>query len=335
MKISVALCSFNGEKYIEEQLNSILNQTLKVDEIIVCDDISTDDTITILEEYSNKNPNLFKIYKNEKNLRSVKNFEKAIQLCTGDIIFLADQDDIWIENKTEKYIDFFNNNSNINAIASNGYCIDEQSKIHEKYSVWDAPQFLREQNIPFNFFSIISNVSNVATGATMAIRKEIIPDIVPFPIIPDFHHDEWIALITSKTNSFELLNEKYFYYRTHKNQQVGGVFFNKTNEVKRGLIEIFNISQEKATYISFKRKLKKICYSYIRNQRLLHVQSKHKELFLENLIQIESNFYETKSKFKKNNPIMYLLLNITDKIFNKRQLKKIKEISKLNINNKI
>jgi hypothetical protein len=193
------------------------------------------------------------------------------------------------------YIDFFNNNSNINAIASNGYCIDEQSKIHEKYAVWDAPHFLREQNIPFNFFSIICNVANVATGATMAIRKEIIPDIVPFPIIPDFHHDEWIAIITSKTNSFELLNEKYFYYRTHKNQQVGGVFFNKTNEVKRGLIEIFNISQEKATYISFKRKLKRICYSYIRNQRLLHVQSKHKELFLENLIQIENNFYETKS----------------------------------------
>jgi glycosyltransferase involved in cell wall biosynthesis len=208
MKISVALCTYNGEKFLKEQIDSILNQTVKVDEIIVCDDISTDDTLTILEEYSNKNPNLFKIYKNEKNLRSVKNFEKAIQLCTGDIVFLADQDDIWVENKIEKYIDFFNNNSNINAIASNGYCIDEQSKIHEKYAVWDAPHFLREQNIPFNFFSIICNVANVATGATMAIRKEIIPDIVPFPIIPDFHHDEWIAIITSKTNSFELLNEK-------------------------------------------------------------------------------------------------------------------------------
>ena len=75
MKLSVAMCTYNGGRFLKEQIDSILNQTLKVDEIIVCDDISTDDTLTILEEYSNKNPNLFKIYKNEINLKSVKNFE--------------------------------------------------------------------------------------------------------------------------------------------------------------------------------------------------------------------------------------------------------------------
>ena len=302
MKTSVAMCTYNGEKFIKEQIDSILKQSVSIDEIIVCDDGSSDKTLNILNEYSEKHINLFKIYSNEKNLRSLKNFEKAIQLCSGDIVFLADQDDIWVENKVEKYIEFFKKNSTINAIASNGYCIDEQSKIHEKYAVWDAPQFLRDQNIPFDYFTLICHVSNVATGASMAIRKEIIPNIVPFPVVKDFHHDEWIALITSKTNSFELLNEKYFYYRTHKNQ--------------------FNVSQEKASYISFKRKLKKLCYAYIRNHRLLLLNTKYNNIFEDNSLKIESLFLETKKKFKRYNPILYYFISTTDIILNKRQLKK-------------
>ena len=78
MQISVALCTYNGEKFIHQQIDSILKQSLKVDEIVVCDDGSNDKTIEILNDYSKKNPDLFKIHQNEKNLRSVKNFEKAI-----------------------------------------------------------------------------------------------------------------------------------------------------------------------------------------------------------------------------------------------------------------
>lgn len=86
-KISVALCTYNGEKFIHQQIDSILNQSLKVDEIVVCDDGSTDETQNILAKYQNKYPSIFKIHINEKNLRSVKNFEKAISLCSGEIIF--------------------------------------------------------------------------------------------------------------------------------------------------------------------------------------------------------------------------------------------------------
>lgn len=80
MKISVAVCTYNGEKYINEQIDSILNQTLAVNEIIVCDDRSTDKTIAILNDYADKNPGLFNIIINETNLRSVKNLKKAISL---------------------------------------------------------------------------------------------------------------------------------------------------------------------------------------------------------------------------------------------------------------
>ena len=102
MKISVAICTFNGEKFLQEQINSILEQTLKVDEIVICDDCSTDNTWDILKDYKTNNPSLFQIHRNEINLKSNKNFEKAIGLCTGCYIFLSDQDDIWKNDKVEK-----------------------------------------------------------------------------------------------------------------------------------------------------------------------------------------------------------------------------------------
>src|SRR6476659_477323 len=101
MKISVALCTYNGERFLNEQLESILAQTFPVTEIIVCDDGSTDDTSTMLQQFERRYFNLFKIYVNAENLGVIKNFEKAISLCAGDIIFLADQDDIWEINKVE------------------------------------------------------------------------------------------------------------------------------------------------------------------------------------------------------------------------------------------
>ncbi|MDO9153719.1 MAG: glycosyltransferase [Paludibacter sp.] len=84
--ISVALCTYNGEKFIEEQLNSILNQTLPVEEIVICDDGSTDNTLNIINLFEQNNRNI-KVFRNKNNLGTIKNFEKAISLTSGDIIF--------------------------------------------------------------------------------------------------------------------------------------------------------------------------------------------------------------------------------------------------------
>ena len=257
MNLSVALCTYNGEKFLTEQLDSILNQTQKITEIIVCDDGSTDQTISILENYNVRFPNLFKIHQNEHNLRSVKNFEKAISLCTGEIIFLSDQDDIWVCNKVEDYVSYFNNHPNINVLASNGYCIDQNSIVHEKYAFWDAPQFLRDKNIDVDYFKIITHISNIATGASMAFRKSIVNDILPFPLMNNFHHDEWIALISSATSSFDLLNKKYFYYRIHDSQQVGGVFYEKNETNRQYLTDFFDFNSQQITFKIFRKRLRK------------------------------------------------------------------------------
>lgn len=325
MNTSVALCTYNGSAFIRDQIDSILNQTLPINEIIVCDDGSTDNTIEILEQYSFEKPGLFKIFQNETNLRSVKNFEKAISLCTADIIFLADQDDIWCENKIEKYIAYFETHPTINVIASNGYCIDELGINYEKYSVWDVPFFLKEKGLEVDFYKIISFVENLATGATMALRKDFVPEVMPFPIIKGYHHDEWIALVAAKTNSFELLNEKYIHYRIHKKQQVGGVFFDKTDQTKQDLIQIFDTrfikEIEVLSFINSKRRLKKIISCIDKNRKLSMFVKTDYNAYNDNLLLLTKIFYNSKNTMKKRYPIRAKLLFLADKIIGKRQLK--------------
>ncbi len=321
MTISVALCTYNGEQFLKEQLDSILNQTLAVDEIIICDDKSTDATISILKEYKEIFPSVISIYENENTLKSVKNFEKAISLCTGNIIFLSDQDDIWVNNKVEKYCAFFNENPSIEVLASNGYCIDEKSVVSEKYSLWDIPEFLREQNIKIDYFKTITYFSNIVTGASMAFRRSILPELLPFPIIKDLHHDEWITIIASSKNAFEMLNEKYFYYRIHDKQQVGGLFFDKTERQKKFLTRHFNLYIKGENFRILKRKIKKLAFAYNYNKRFIHEQGKHHQLFVKNMAEIKDLYYETIDEIKKRFPIQYFILKIFDKIRNKRQLK--------------
>ena len=320
MKVSVALCTYNGEKFLEQQIDSILFQTLKVDEIVVCDDGSVDGTIAILENYRLKNPDIFKIYKNEVNLRSVKNFEKAIALCSGALIFLSDQDDIWVKNKVEKYVEFFENHPAIDVLASNGFCIDEHATVHDKYSIWDVPQFLKEKNIAFNYYTFISFLSNIATGSTMAFRKKIVPEIIPIPELKDFHHDEWIGLLSAKNNSFELLNEKYYYYRIHSNQQVGGVFFDKNDVVKNKFIEIFDINNLDYSFSSIKSKIKRLIISYKKNINLSELNTAHQKYFLENTVQIKDEILKMNALMKEKYYFRNLFISFTDKILNKRQL---------------
>src|SRR5688572_22956866 len=97
MTVSVALCTYNGANFIGEQLQSICSQTMSPNEIVICDDASTDKTISCIREIKNNYPAIdWKIVKNTSNLGYVKNFEQAISLASGDIIFLSDQDDVWL-----------------------------------------------------------------------------------------------------------------------------------------------------------------------------------------------------------------------------------------------
>ena len=311
---SVALCSYNGEKYIHQQIDSILSQTHRPSEIVVCDDGSTDRTPEILAEYQKQYPEIFRIHFNEINLRSVKNFEKAISLCSKDIIFLSDQDDIWSENKAEKIVSFLDNHPEIDAVATNGFCIDENGAVHEKYSLWDAPVFLREKGKNIDYFEIILHC-NIATGASMAFRAALKPEIMPFPVLKDYHHDEWIALNTARKGRFEFLNDKLFYYRTHQEQQVGGVFFDKTEEGKAKLMRFFDL--EPTSFSSYKRLLKRLLRFYEIN---VIIENKNQGQTSGNISQsIKERYDVLKNEFKNKFPLKSRILFLSDKIMGKKR----------------
>ncbi|WP_394759395.1 glycosyltransferase family 2 protein [Flavobacterium sp.] len=231
MKFSVALCTYNGEKYLHQQISSILNQSVKVDEILICDDISTDKTMAILNDFRAKNSDIIKIYSNSENLRSVKNFEKAIKLCTGDIIFLADQDDVWAETKVEEFKTLFQD-ENTKGIFSDGFLIDKNNDVIHSTSLWNSFNFnpkILSSNLELSKY--LTQKNNIATGATMAFRKEIVNEITPFPELNNFHHDQWIALYLALNNNLNYIDKKLISYRIHENQQVGAKL--KSNVFKK------------------------------------------------------------------------------------------------------
>ena len=208
--ISVAICTHNGEKYIKEQIESILSQTILPDEIIICDDVSTDNTINIIKDINNP---IIKLHQNPKNLRTTKNFEQAIKMCSGDVIFLSDQDDVWVADKIKIITEAFNSNPEAYMIFTDAYVANEKLELFD-YSLWEYHDFDYSKFGP----SLLMK-KWVATGATIAIKKEALEFIIPFP--DDMLHDSWITFILAFLGHAICVDKKLIYYRQHTNQQVG------------------------------------------------------------------------------------------------------------------
>jgi glycosyltransferase involved in cell wall biosynthesis len=221
--ISVALCTYNGEKYLPEQLESILQQSVSVNELVVCDDGSNDDTLDILQKFAQKAPFPVGIFQNTINLGSTKNFEKCLSLCKGDFIFLCDQDDAWRVDKVEKQIAYLRENPHVDAVFSNARIIDgfsqpTQSTIWQEVEFNESSQRLwkagKAHEILFGGF--------VVTGATLALRRTALEHLTPFPVhIPKLIHDAWIALALSLEGKIQFIDDTLVFYRLHASQQVG------------------------------------------------------------------------------------------------------------------
>jgi glycosyltransferase involved in cell wall biosynthesis len=226
--VSIALCTYNGDKFLEDQLKSILSQINCTDEIIICDDCSIDNTPHILNMYLRDFPEIIKIYKNDIRIGAKMNFEKALLLCKGDFIFLSDQDDIWEQDKVKKILSYFNSHLDKLAVFTNAKLINNNGN-DLKYTLWDCVLFSRDfrkemiQNNSNNIFEYLLNYGNIATGATIAIKKEAVCFVTPFnkDLLEFLWHDEWIALRLSSENKIGFIDECLIKYRLHDSQQVG------------------------------------------------------------------------------------------------------------------
>lgn len=222
LKISVALCTYNGARFLGEQLESIASQTVKPCELIACDDGSDDETISILRRFASSATFPVKLFEPEnRRLGCTKNFERAIGLCTGQVICLADQDDIWESEKLMTLGSVFTTASIPGYVFSDAELIDEQGRRLGK-RMWSSVGFHGGENGAFEKSSQVPVLLRraVATGATMAFRAPL-RDIV-LPLSPHFVHDYWISLLSSCVGSHGVaISEPLIRYRRHGAQQIG------------------------------------------------------------------------------------------------------------------
>lgn len=220
--ISVAIATYNGQEFIKEQLLSILNQTMPVDEIVICDDQSSDDTVKIIQELL---CDKIYLYQNEKNLGYKLNFKKALSYCKEDYIFLCDQDDIWKPNKVQTMIEIMQNHPEIKALASTYDLIDElgnekQIDINRNYSNKNMYKCKVKDNalvkVPFERLV----VENSFQGCALCVRQSI-NDKFQRCYTEDFYHDWFINLLASEQNGMYFLNVPLFHYRIHSKNTIG------------------------------------------------------------------------------------------------------------------
>jgi len=205
--VSIAMCTYNGERFIKEQLDSILNQTHKNLEIIITDDCSTDHTIKIIKNYQCLD-NRIKLYQNETNLGFSKNFEKAISICNGEYIALSDQDDIWKKHKITKFLLEIKNHV---LIYSDAILIDEYTKELQQNLIEPHNRLVSGKCNK----SFLQN--NFISGNTLLFKRELIKYILPIPHNIS-HHDIWIAFVASTYNSIIFTQESMTYYRRYEEQ---------------------------------------------------------------------------------------------------------------------
>jgi glycosyltransferase involved in cell wall biosynthesis len=214
------MCTYNGERYIGPQLASIAAQDRQPDELVVCDDGSSDACPEIVREFARHVPFPTRLFVNEVNLGSTKNFEKAISLCRGEIVVLADQDDVWYRNKLSRTGKAFLRSNTVVAAFSDADLIDADSKpLHSQ--LWDTFGFGPEEQRRFANGDALNVLVRrpVVTGATMAFRREVLDLLAPIP--SNFVHDWWISFLLAAHGQFEVISEPLIQYRRHGAQQMG------------------------------------------------------------------------------------------------------------------
>lgn len=219
-KVSIALCTYNGARYLGELLDSIAKQTLPPAELVACDDGSTDNTVELLEGYAQRVPFNVRIVRNPRNLGSNENFAQAISLCTTDVIALCDQDDVWEPNKLEVLAQKFRDHPEVAFVFSDARLIDSLSNdLGER--LWPRVGFPRRGEAtdrPIDLFCGLVDRC-VVTGATMAFRSEL-RDIV-MPISQLWVHDGWIAINLAFRAPCLAISDPLISYRQHSAQQIG------------------------------------------------------------------------------------------------------------------
>ena len=236
-RVSIALATYNGGKYLQEQLSSIINQTRQPDELIVCDDKSTDETLNILHKFSRKALFPVSVFLNDSNLGLSQNFSKALELCSGNFTFLSDQDDVWNLEKIEHMVNIFKENPSCQLLIHDlEYCREDlspigQTKMQRMYGTFDLQ-------------------TEYVVGMATAVRTDFLKICLPVPGKHYPPHDVWLHQCAVALGVKKILPEVLALYRRHGNnvtseRNLNVDFVTGPDYYKKKKIKVINLVKEK------------------------------------------------------------------------------------------
>jgi len=228
--VSIAICTYNGALHLEEQLESIINQSYKNLEIIIVDDVSSDETLSILNKFSAADKRIT-VYPNKVNLGYVKNFESAISLCSGDFIALCDQDDIWQLDKIQLQVDAIGNAALVyhdsEFVSEEGISLN--SKISDILNMYQG-----NSSLPFLFYNCIS-------GHSLMMRTSLRDKFIPLD--KKYYHDWAIAFAAAENGGIKYIDKALVKYRQHADSNTD-ILRIKKEKLKKSKIKFNEIQPE-------------------------------------------------------------------------------------------
>ena len=300
-KIDVLLATYNGEKYLREQIDSILNQTYSNIRLVISDDCSKDNTREIIKEYEEKDDRVIS-YFHEKNLGYVKNFEFLLTKVENDIYMLSDQDDVWLPTKIEHtYNKMVATNADL--VFTDLEVVDENLKM--MYPSFNDYMKLSRKIKKYKTDYRLQYLYNCVTGCTLMSKKKFLDMILPIPTQSKYAiHDTWIATAIANNGKVEYLDEKTILYRQHGNNQVG------TEKVSHGFEKL---DQVRELFINVKIGLFE---TYVQNDRIFNdkLKKENKEALeyfkmIENKKNVNFRKWNVFHRLYKNETIYYYIIN--------------------------
>lgn len=220
MKIGVAVITYNGMKFLPQQLDSIIAQSRMPDHLVVSDDASSDGTWEYLQEWAQRCPVRVTLIRNDRQLGLTGNFEQAVSAVEADIVFSADQDDIWLPDKVERLMAVFESEPDVLLVHTDAILVDAEDRDMGATLLGelDLTRTERRDIQAGRFFEVYCR-RNVVTGATAAFRKSLLELACPMP--KTTYHDAWLAFMAAATGKVRLIDAPTIRYRQHGANLVG------------------------------------------------------------------------------------------------------------------
>ncbi len=223
MRVSVVLCTFNGERYLDAQLDSLLAQSRLPDEIVVHDDASTDGTWARLQAFAGRAAAQgvpVRLQRNPRNLGYVRNFEQALQAASGELLFPCDQDDVWHRRRIAVCLEAFARDPALVLLHSDARLVDAggQPLGQQLFQVLGVSAGELAAMHAGRALDVLLR-RNIVTGATMSLRRGLLAEALPVPA--GWSHDEWLAMVAALRGRVDSLEQVTIDYRQHGANQLG------------------------------------------------------------------------------------------------------------------